>query len=473
MSRRKPLTKNEALKLAWTRGLLSYKLYDYQQELYDLISKSTELKTVLNVSRRYGKTFCLLLYCLEYGLRNPGKMIRFASPFKVNLKKIIHPIMSQIMGDCPTDYRPWFKSQENAYILYNGSEIHLAGVNNGHCDDLRGQVCHLGVIDEAGDVDELNYLYRSILLPQCMTCNGRVIMSSTPSKIKDHDFYNLCEEAINDGTYFMRTVFENKFMTPEKLETYIKESGGRESATFKREYLCQFVTETEKLITPEWDDKFIQEIERDEFFQYYHKYTYLDLGVKRHYTCGLFAWYDFKHARLVIDDEFTMLDMTTQTLCNKIKEYEKKVFGIYPVRLRIADNNNPLLINDMSYLHQLPVVATNKDTLEAMINELRMFISAGKVIINPRCQFLINNLRHGTWDKTRERFAESKLYGHFDALAAIMYGVRNLDQTTNPIPHLLHKNDSEHFIMPQDKEVDTQSKRALMQMFGTMFRKDD
>ena len=150
MARRRKLSRREYLQLAWTRGLLTYKLYDYQDELYLIVSSGKSLKTVLNISRRYGKTTVLLLYCLIFAIKNPNSLIRFASPTQKSLKKIVRPIMRMLLEDCPKELRPKWNSVDGMYTFKNGSEIHLAGVNNGHADDLRGQKCDLGVIDEAG-----------------------------------------------------------------------------------------------------------------------------------------------------------------------------------------------------------------------------------------------------------------------------------------------------------------------------------
>lgn len=475
MGKRRPkLSRDEYLKLAWTRGLLTYKLFDYQDELYLLISEGRSLKTVINISRRYGKTTTLLLYALIFAIQRPNSLIRFASPTQKSLRKIIHPIMRMLIEDAPRELRPRWSSVDSCYRLPNGSEIHLAGVNNGHEDDLRGQRCDLGIVDEAGDVTNLKYLYQSILLPQCLTCGGRIIIASTPPAVEDHDFKTMCQEAKYDGAYIERTIYDNKNITPEIIEEYAKESGGKDSVTFRREYMCKFETEKERSIVPEFNDILhVQDIPRDNYFDYYHRYVFMDLGVKRHYTSVLFGYYDFLKATLIIEDEFRMRgSITTEDIVAEIKGKERSLWGTLRVNQRIADSNNPLLINDLSYLHGLPVVATNKDTLEAMVNEMRMFIGAGRLIVHPRCEYLIDCLRYGVWKdkKIRQEFAESKVYGHYDALAAIMYGIRNIDKHTNPIPHLHNVNPANTWINPQEYQRVNKNLSELSKMFGTTFR---
>lgn len=188
----------------------------------------------------------------------------------------------------------------------------------------------LGVIDEAGDVDDLNYLYKSILLPQCLTCGGRIIVASTPSKFIGHDFELMCQEAKLDGEYLERTIYDNKKIS-KTIALYAKESGGVDSVTFRREYMCKFETEKELLIVPEYNETLhVRDFPKDNLFSHYYKFVSMDLGVKRHFTAVLFGYYDFKAAKLIIQDEFKMkFDITTHDIVKEIKEKEKELCAKY------------------------------------------------------------------------------------------------------------------------------------------------
>lgn len=208
---------------------------------------------------------------------------------------------------------------------------------------------------------------------------------------------------------------------------------------------CEFVTDADLAIIPEWDDKYVQDIPRDEFYNYYHKYVGMDLGVKD-LTADIFGYYDFKRAALIIEDEFSMSgpSMNTELLVGAIrakeielwnnKENPKDANGVSIPFRRVSDNNWPIMMLDFSALHNLTFIETNKDNLEAMINEVRLMVQAGQIIIHPRCKQLIGCLKYGVWDSKKKKFAQSKTYGHFDHLAALVYLVRNLSKGTNPIP---------------------------------------
>jgi hypothetical protein len=242
-----------------------------------------------------------------------------------------------------------------------------------------------------------------------------------------------------------------------------KELGGYDSTTFRRECLCELITDDELGIIPEWTDECIQEIEHDTYYELYHRYVGMDMGTK-HFTALIFGYYDFKRAALIIEDEFHMNGptMNTEILANTIKIKEKEMWGeIKPFR-RIADNNNPHLILDLSSIHNLTFIETNKENLDAMVNEVRIMAMNKQIIVHPKCKMLIGCLKYGVWTKRREQFAESKVFGHFDHLAALMYLIRNLAKNTNPIPvDHGHENHRSWLMNVKDQRNTTHNSREI------------
>jgi hypothetical protein len=131
--------------------------------------------------------------------------------------------------------------------------------------------------------------------------------------------------------------------------------------------------------------------------------------------------------------------MNTEILANTIKEKEKLLWGnpltgeIKKPFIRAADNNLQI-IQDMSMLHGLDFLATEKHNKEGSMNAARVMINDRKVIIHPRCVNLINHLKFAQWDKHRRDFRRSSVYGHYDALAALVYLIRNVVYSKNPFP---------------------------------------
>ena len=184
-------------------------------------------------------------------------------------------------------------------------------------------------------------------------------------------------------------------------------------------------------VIPEWKDAYVQTIEPDEFNGYYHRYESMDLGI-RDKTVWLQGYYDFRKAKLIIENEFDISgkDTTTKAIAELIKTNRKT-----KPYLAVADNNNLLLLNDLATEFNLYFAPTNKESLAAMINDVRLMVQDGRILVNPKCKQLLGCLKFGVYqDHKRDMFGRSQTFGHYDALASLIYMVRNLDKHTNPIP---------------------------------------
>jgi hypothetical protein len=457
--------------ILWKRGELSWKLHEAQTKLEAIYQGIKGQLFVGNCSRQWGKSYWAVKKAIETAIRNPRAQIRYGAAFQSDLVDFIIPAFEIILEDSPASVRG--SKVGHYYIFPNGSRIKLVGLDK-NPNGLRGNTLDLIVIDECGFVTNLDYIYKSVIIPATLhRPNCKIIMISTPPSTPAHSFVDYCQKAEAEGSYVKLDIYTNPRITVDDIERMAQEMGGKESTTFRRECLCEFVTDSDLQIIPEWNDKYVQDLPRDEFYVYYHKYVGMDLGVKD-LTAAIFGYYDFKKAALVLEDEFEMNgpSMNSALLVGEIRKKEKglwnnveepKDFNNNPVPFRrVSDNNWPILIQDLSSIHSLPFIETNKDNLEAMINEVRLMVQAGQVIVNPRCKKLIGCLRYGVWDSKKKAFARSNVYGHFDHLAALVYLIRNLSKTTNPIPaghgHVNHKSWMGH-INEQSKA--SQNARAL------------
>lgn len=468
------LQREQAIELAWERGLLSYKLYDYQEQLYqDLwqaINDNNCLKYYLNISRRWGKSTLLCLISFEYAIRFPESQIRFAAPTTKMLRKITLPIYRMLLTDCPEHIRPTFNTMDNVWTFANGSQIHLAGTDKGNAENLRGTASNLNLVDEAGFCDDLYYVLYSILTPQTLTTKGTTLLASSPPKSAAHDSAEIYQECYAKNYAKTYTIYDNFTLDKQTIDLYAEEAGGKESTTFKREYLAQFVVDQESAIIPEWKPSFVQELPEDSNRQYLHNYTAMDLsGGSKDLQAHIYGYYDFPNARLVITHESTLgagettTDLIAQEVCSK----EREAFGESEVYMRIADNNNLILLRDLNRNHKLQFMPTSKDNLHAMVNQLRNWVKDGRLIVHPRCTQTIANLQHGIWDSNRKQFARTKALGHFDHLAALIYLVRNINQTSNPIPTLYNWNTVGRKVNTRDYE---NSKKAK-ELFNTLYKR--
>ena len=349
-------------------------LKDVQRDMFDHVYENTQSrKYIIHCARRLGKTYLLVVLscCVAYSKEN--SQIRYASQTQKAVKKMVHPIFKEVFKTIKKDLRPRWNSQEGAYIFPNGSMIHVAGVNNGHADDLRGTAADLAVVDEAGFIDDLSYLVDSVLIPQLLTIEGaKLIMASSSPVSPAHEFTEYIHEAKIDDYYSNYTIFDGGYPS-ELIREFCKEAGGEESTSWRREYLNEIIVDSDYAIIPE-ASSFAGGVSASENRRYYHNYVAMDIGTKD-LTVVLFGYYDFQRAKLCVEAEYSINGprMTTPIIAEAIKEKELNLWGNWEVYKRIADNNNLLLLQDLGYLHDCHFIPTSKDSLEAMVNEMRIF----------------------------------------------------------------------------------------------------
>lgn len=183
-------------------------------------------------------------------------------------------------------------------------------------------------------------------------------------------------------------------------------------------------------------------------------------------TATLFSRYLFREAKAYVEDELVLEkpDFTTERLAGLVK-LKIQTLGYKKIYRAVADNNNPILIADLNSIHGLNFYPTLKDELEAQVNEMRLFVGAGRLIVHPRCKELIGCLKNGIWNEKRTAFDHSKNFGHFDALAALMYLIRNIDVSTNPIPPTFGMHTDTHAVELVDKHQNSESFKTMKQIF--------
>ncbi len=428
-------TKKQISDEYWRRGNLSYLWHEGQKLINLAFTTALHQLFVCNVSRQFGKSYWAICIALMKAMSGRNLQIRYGTAFHKDLLTFIIPAFTKILSHCPAHLRPKYLRSGSKFVFPNGSEIHLVGLDQ-NPDSLRGNTLDLIIIDEAAFVDKLEYLYESVIIPATThRPDCRIIMISTPPRSPTHVFVDFCLRAQRDGGYVVLNIYQNPMLTQATINRLMKESGGEDSTTWKREYLCQFVADAALVIIPEWSDANISAAQEDPLVIHYQRYVGMDLGTVD-LTAAVFGYYDFMNATLYLEDELSMSgpQMTTDKLAAVLKDKEKELWKGAKVFRRVADNNNPLLLNDLHLLHQLHFNPTSKDNLHAMINDLRVAVRAGRIKIHPRCQMTIQCLKHGIWNEKRTEFARSKALFHLDHLAALMYLWRNVDVVTNPIP---------------------------------------
>jgi hypothetical protein len=463
------------------RGDLSHLLHEDQQMVLEAWLTSTSRRYVLEIARRWGKTYLLLCVALMVAIRKQGRVV-YGAPTLRHLKEFVLPTLDTIAQHFPADFRPKF-NHSNSHIEIPGCKgwIHLFGADDERqADTGAGSDAELAVFDECGAngvASLLSYIIKSIFGPSLLMTGGRCLLGSSPARIPEHDFTVMAEMAEAQGAYMRRTIHDNPRLTEEQKRTFIEADAKDEGMTpeqymqtdtFRREHLAQRVVDRLLTVLPEWTDK--REacriaVERPEYFD---AHAILDPGGADPHAV-LWGYWHFLLAKWVIEDELLLRDgENTHDLSEAVKAKERALYGTdrwdgtvrafaerdlellshlpdwmkatwekeapQNPRVRFMDAANLVTCRDLYDLHGLAFVPTAKDDLQAQVNNLRVLVRSDEVLMHPRCVHTDRHWRTTTWANHRRKEFARRAGEHGDLLACGIYGARNLDKQRNPTP---------------------------------------
>jgi hypothetical protein len=485
----KVVTRDDAVAQLWEHGVLDYKLSDPQKIIKKGIQEDKSKISVVMCARRLGKSYLALSMAVETCIQKPDSIVKYVFPKQKTAKKNILPIMKTILEDCPKHLRPIFMTADLLYKFPNGSELQMAGSDNGNIENIRGGNSSLNIVDEAGFCDDLTYAVRSVLGPTTKLTQGRTILVSTPSRYEDHEFIQdwvLKYQAENRIKVF--TIFDN----PQFTEAIIKDAlddypDGEKDPGFRREYMCEVVRSADTCILPSFSsevEKFIvtDNIVRPVFFD---AYVSMDIG-GADLTAITFGYYDYLNATTVIEDELIFgKEVNTKAIAEAVRAKELELWknpideSPMPPYMRVSDNNNLILLTDLQRDHGITFIPTRKDNREAAINGLDVAISQHKMLIHSKCTHTLYHMKFARWNKSRTNFLKLKdspsgqiKGGHADALAAAIYMHRNIIKSKNPYPLGYGEMSGSHVFQSQLKKDETVDKSVKSWLSSMVWKKN-
>jgi hypothetical protein len=446
----------EAVQLAWTIGRLAYLYRAHQFKLFDAWEEAKargNRKFLVCNGRGWGKSTFWFIVCLEWAISHPNTDVYFVAPVEKKLDDYLEPIRKKVFGMAP-DPKVWaeyYSISDNTVRLPNNSRVLIRGCNHQSYDDLRGGTAGLCVVDEGRGVDNLVDLVDNILMPANAKAakenraNGYTIVASTPPPTTDHPLESYYQEAELEGNYFHASVLEADY-PDDILAIFKKEAGGENSLTWRIEYMAErgLVDDTLKIV-PSFDKvanvirlpelNALMDLKQHPEYQFYRWFEGLDIGTVDKQVL-LAGFYSFLDATLYVVFERTApRGETTKSFGDDLTKIEtdRKITG--KVYLRVCDTNGAQLAMDLFESHRLVFHPTEKGRLVEMVNKVEVMMGAQRIMVSEECPFLIGSLYNCVWkDHLKKEFARSKTYGHGDAVATLMYMVRNLVES-NPIPH--------------------------------------
>ncbi len=435
----------------WHRGNLRYKFHDTQLLILKAIEESQRRKFFVLCSRRLGKSYMLLTKCFELCIKKPGARVLYLAPFAKDAVDIATDLAVQILADCPPELRPDFNATTKEFRFpRHESILRLKGVNGEHARQLRGGAVDWIVLDECAQMDNLENIVSSVCMPMTMTTNGRIILATTPPDTPGHDSASIYEELAGAGASIKFTIRDaphvslatkGEFLleageSPNDIEGILDGTKHPKTTTARREYFCEFVTDSNRAVLPEFTaDLEAQLVKENEYPSHFDAYVSMDPGFEDR-TGILFGYWDFIRAKIVIEDEALIHRAATPDIAKVIKEKEAALWPNRGPYLRITDVDKRLQA-DLHRLHQLAFVQVQDKDALGEVNLLRSDLQAMAIQIHPRCENLRRQMRNAVWNNRATDFArpgERSVDGHFDLVAALKYLVRAIQRNRNPYP---------------------------------------
>lgn len=426
----------------WRRGMIDWKLRPEQLLLKHRLESVHISLAVFNICRRLGKTYTLVLYAIEQCLRERQK-IRYGCAFLTDLEEFVLPAFALILEDCPDDLRPSYHHQRKTWIFTNGSQIKLVGLDK-NPNGLRGNAISKIIIDEAGFVTNLKFVYTSVIIPAtAKQKNIKVVFLSTPPPTPEHFFVELMDRAQSreNGFYCELTIDDISDLEPAERKRLLDEVGGEESIEAQREFFCRIIIDVTIALAPEFDEKkHVMPLVAPEYCNFWISG---DTGGIRDMTALHLCAYDFRRDKILFLDEVSHPHTTGSDVWSADA---KKMEGGRKVS-RHVDADGQVRV-DLQTQHGYPVQLPRKDDLTATSNQVRIALRRCEVEIDPKCALLIKTLKGGTFNQTRTDLARTEALGHMDAYMSFAYGLRHANKA-NPFPQFgVGVSDATHYIRP-------------------------
>lgn len=440
---------------------------------------------VLEVARRWGKTWLLLTIAFMACLRAPRVRVVYGAPTLKHLAEFVLPTFEALAEQFPAELRPRWNPTKGHIEFHNGSYIHLFGADNKrNADRGRGPSAVLAIFDEAGFCGILRYVLRSVFRPSLLHSGGRTLIASTPAELPDHDFTTIAEKAEANGAYFNRDVWANPLLTKEQITKFIEDDARDEGVSveayiesddFQREYCAKRVINRLLLGVPEWvapwgeagkpyrDTHFVP-LTRPKVFR---GHTIIDFGGNDPHGVQL-AYWDVERGFCVERDLLLTKDERSKLLSEEVKALEGRTWGVkkwdgtlaalttenllhhfrhgepggttvpdWLLRevnkaaqpqpyLRICDVNIELA----RHLHSvgLAAVPVHKTDKQFMVQQLRNLIADGRYWVDSSCVNTDRHLRTTTWANDKRKAWAHRGGEHGDLVDTSVYGALGMSR---------------------------------------------
>lgn len=416
------------------RGKYRHLLLPHQREFRDMVEEGTGNHYGLYTGRKFGKSFTLAIMAMEFAHNNPGSIQRIVLPSKVQAKEIYFNIFQELQDIIPLDLMPNMLKMESCAVFKNGAKISFNGSLPENIESARGPIAHRIYRDECAAFNANNYEYAtySVLLPQMTTiANAKLIDATTPPKSPAHPWIQSDFPRLLSKNALKRfTINDNKLLTPEMLANIIEQYGGVDNENYRREHLCELVSDGNLRIAPEFNIKqHVGEVDVCDSFGnpvIWQPIIASDLGLVD-FSFHVFGYYHASLDKYIVVDEWRQNYKTFDVI---VDAYNKGVERNFPKHEWLEPDSIcdvwPIAQFELRNNHNWNMRPPVKGRVEEQVAFLRDCLVNDKVLISSKCINLINDLTMGIWSPNRKEFDRGGNVGHSDGIAALCYALKSV-----------------------------------------------
>lgn len=429
---------------------------------------------VLDIARRWGKTFLVALIFIEDLIRNRKWIKTYSTAFLKDIAEIIIPMIEDICEDAPSDVRPIyrgsFKGMNDVYVFPSSSSLlKLVGIDK-NPRGLRGRGSHGFAVTEAARVPKLASTIGSVIYSQFQRFpRATLILESNAPEDPEHDFDQIfIPDAEKRGAYVFQTIDDNDAIDQSEKDEFVEAARAIDPEIAELEYYGKRIRSPKRMVCAEFHDRHIVALPPRPAFA--RGFIAMDPGEKD--PVGLICGYwNFERAKLVILRSHAQAGMRTNEIADWVVQSEMELFGT-PRRegpqglneriksgkfhhskgwkLAVAEHEfsywdgqmfrpNPCnrvsdidahMLGDMSVLYDVPFANAEKRNAEAAQGAVRTAFLRDEIEIVEDSGPLAIQCKRGTWrfdsEGKRVDWNRSDALGHLDCFAALVYMWRDV-----------------------------------------------
>jgi hypothetical protein len=410
------------------RGALGFLLHSAQKKMKENWEKSGSDEYLVFCSRQLGKTHLGLVIAIIVCIIWPGSRVLYYGPVKDKLKDIVNDGLAPILLFAPVGLIHRKKSEYRWQI--GKSELRLCTLERAHIDKYRGWNAKGLIVIEEGcfvDSEAFSYAWQSVIHPQRLRHNPKVLINTTPSTDEDHYIHTvLLPELEAKGAVANYTIYENPFLTLEQIEKMKKQVTNE---VWRREYLAEIFRSITSVAVPEFNERHVVKIEAPPAYANWQ--TVIDFGGSLDPHGIWLNYWDSKRSKYVMWKCHLMPpNSSIKEIVDFCLEFEKdKTLGRHD---RVIDCSGQVSIelSRLKFDHMLP--QKGPGSFDANLQALRVAFQNDVIEVNGSCTDGINQLKYGKLNKNRDDFFRNEKH-HCDLIASAMYGFK-VKVTHDPFP---------------------------------------